>query len=396
MTTLSIFQPEITTLETQLTALQTQLEELRQAEDIATQLLSTLADTLPRFEKLGAIARIKSALLGLFGETDAPKLENFMNEVPAAKPTTEEIFDAEVLPQQAQERRNPVRDRFSKVLGFEYRDCSLSFVRDYLLNNSETFMQAAHWESLTGKAFWDACDAYLDKYEAKKAESRQTTIEDAIAEVQQQPAEPAAPATVEPAAEPEQMSAYIEQIFLTRTVAYQKKHTGEIVCAYIGSANQKLAQNWADCVQLWGCEAEVRKAKRMSAADIRWEVKIRKISKAQLDQIAANHTSPFQSVPQVARPAEKKNEDADQAGQSVTTGDAASEPKPQVSLVLGKADNIYTTYHVYLEGKEIGRVERMSATTNSWTVPRLPGDWESAEAAADALIAKREADKRLH
>ena len=330
MTTLSIFQPEITTLETQLTALQTQLEELRQAEQTAAQLLATLADSLPRFEKLGAIARIKTAVLGLFGETDAPKLENLMT---AAEPTTEEIFAAEVLPHPA-------------------------------------------------------------------PEPKQLTIEGAIAEASQPTAEPAP--SIEPAAAPaEQVSQYIEQIFLTRTVAYQKKHTGEIVCAYIGLNTQKLAQNWAECVQLWGCDAEVRKAKRMSAADIRWEVKIKKISKAQLDQIAANHTSPFQSVPAASGsrlPEEKKPES--QPNPSLPNGgatsDASNAAKPQVSLVLGKADNIYTTYHVYLEGKEIGRVERMSATTNSWTVPRLPGDWESAEAAADALIAKREADRKLH
>ena len=317
MTTLTIFQPEITTLETQLTALQAQLEEVRQADDIASQLLSTLADTLPRFEKLGAIARVKSAVLGLFGGTIAPKLENFVTEVPAAKPTeptTEEIFNAEVLPE---------------------------------------------------------------------------------------PTEP----TVEADATVEQMnqSKYVEQVNLNRTVAYQRRHDGEIICAYIGSANQKLAQNWAGTLELWGCRVEVRKAKRMSAADIKWEVKIWNISAKQLQQVADNHTSPFQSVPapQTTRLApEKKN--ADQPNPSAPAGgeqNAAetpkSEPKQHVALVLGKSDNIYTTYHVQVGDRTIGRVERLSATSE-WSVPGVPGTWESKEAAADALIAKREADRKLH
>jgi hypothetical protein len=322
MTSLTIFAPDITTLEAQLAALQTQLDELRQAEDIATQLLSTLADTLPRFEKLGAIARVKSAVLELFGDTTTPKLESFVAEVP----TTEEIFDAEVMART---------------------------IEDAIASNTPSV----------------------------PAEADTPEVEPAP--------------TVEPVSETEQMN-YIELVELNPTVAYQRKHDGEIVCAYLGTANQKLANNWAECLQLWGCRAEVRKAKRLSDADVKWEVKIWGISNQQLDRIAINHTSPFQSVPQIARPAEKKSEDADLAGHSPMTGsDASSAAKPQVSLVLGKADNIYISYFVQVGDRTLGRVEKLSATSK-WSVPGTPGTWETREAAADALIAKREADRKLH
>lgn len=313
MTTLSIFQPEIVTIETQLTALQTQLDELRQAEDIATQLLSTLADTLPRFEKLGAIARIKEAVMGMFGETDAPNFQNFMTEVPAAtEPTSEEIFDAEVLP-----------------------------------------------------------------HTPEQAESR---VEEKT----------------------EQMN-YVELVELTPTLSYQRKHDGEIVCAYLGCVNQKLAKDWAECLVLWGCRAEVRKAKRLTGADIKYEVKIWNASIQQLDRVAANHTSPFQSVPapQTTRQApEKKNETA--PNPSALNGGATSDEKndadnaaPQVSLVMGKADNIYLSYFVMEGRKTYGQVQRLSAE-GKWSIAGMPGTWDTAEEAADALIAKREADKKLH
>ena len=358
MTTLTIFTPEITTLETQLTALQTQLEELRQAEDIATQLLSTLADTLPRFEKLGAIARIKTALLGLFGETDAPKFENFLTEVPAAvSPTIEEIFDAECLPQPA-----------PKQLTIEGAIASATPTPDVPSDPS----------TLT--------DAELNELETVLAGDTPLL-------------EPAP--TVEPVSATEQMN-YIELVELTPTLAYQRKHDGEIVCAYLGSANKRLAEQWQDLLVIWGCDAQIRtQPKRLTGRDIKYEVKIRKITSSQLDTLKATHSSPFQGVPAPKATAQPKkpNESDAPHGQTPTGGsenDADNAVKPQVSLVLGKADNIYTTYHVYVEGKEVGRVERMSATTNSWTVPRLPGDWDSAEAAADALITKREADKKLH
>jgi hypothetical protein len=310
MTSLSIFQPEIVTIETQLTALQTQLEELRQAEDIATQLLSTLADTLPRFEKLGAIARIKTAVLGLFGD-EAPKFENFMTEVPATNPTTEEIFDEEALP-----------------------------------------------------------------HTPEQAESR---VEETAEQVN-----------------------YIELVQVNPTLAYQRKHDGEIVCAYLGCVNQKLAKDWAETLELWGCGTEVRKAKRLTGADIKWEVKIRKISSDRIDTLALAHTSPFQSVPapQATRQQVKKSETA--PSPSALNGGAPSDEKndasnaaPQVSLVLGKADNIYISYFVMVGSSTIGRVERLSATSK-WSVPGMPGIWETKEEAADALIAKREADRKLH
>lgn len=320
MTTLSIFQPEIVTIETQLTALQTQLEELRQAEQTATQLLAALADTLPRFEKLGAIARIKEAVMGMFG---APKFENFMTEVPAAiSPTTEEIFDTECLPQ------------------------------------DET------------------------------------------------PAEPTVEETVE------QVN-YIELVQVNPTLAYQRKRDGEIVCAYLGCVNQKLAKDWAETLELWGCGTEVRKAKRVSGADIKWEVKIWKISSDRIDTLALAHTSPFAGVPSASKAPEKKPAPDAQAGlSSQNSGEQSAErnsvepsvqEKPQVSLVLGKADNIYISYFVQvgdtadatLRDRTVGRVEKMSASSK-WSVPGIPGTWETKEEAADALIAKREADRKLH
>lgn len=315
MTSLSIFQPEITTLESQLTALQTQLDELRQAEDIASQLLSTLADTLPRFEKLGAIARIKTALLGLFGETDAPKLENFMTEVPAAtEPTTEEIFDAECLPQ------------------------------------AET--------------------------------PTEPTVEETVEQVNQQN--------------------YIELVELTPTLAYQRKHDGEIVCAYLGSANKKLAEQWEELLTLWGCDAQIRtQPKRLTGRDIKYEVKIRKITSSQIESLKATHSSPFQGVPAPKATAQPKkpNESSAPHGLTPTGGsenDASNAAKPQVSLVLGKADNIYLSYFVMVDTRTIGTVEKLSASGN-WSTPLLKGQqFDTPEAAADALIAKREADRKLH
>lgn len=63
--------------------------------------------------------------------------------------------------------------------------------------------------------------------------------------------------------------------------------------------------------------------------------------------------------------------------------------------MIGKADNIYISYFVMVGSRTIGRAERLSATSK-WSVPGMPGIWETPEAAADALIAKREADRKLH
>jgi hypothetical protein len=69
---LSIFNDEITTLETQLTAIANRINDLRQAETKAEQATATLTDLINTVSPLGKLGDIKRLVLSLFTDNNEP------------------------------------------------------------------------------------------------------------------------------------------------------------------------------------------------------------------------------------------------------------------------------------------------------------------------------------
>ncbi|MFP5273962.1 hypothetical protein [Coleofasciculus sp.] len=70
-------------------------------------------------------------------------------------------------------------------------------------------------------------------------------------------------------------------------IYYQRKFNGEIVCSYIGFSSKEVALSWLDFLKSLG-QAELRQAKRLKEQGYEYEVKIRGVSKSQLERIKNN------------------------------------------------------------------------------------------------------------
>lgn len=276
MTTVSIFQPEITDLEAQINAFQARLAELQQAEFIAQGAMQALTGALAEFEKLGALPKFKSAVLSLLGGSPSPE------------PT-------------------PGKD----------------------IHNPDTLevVQAADNPKLRFEDF------------VTEVAPKQLTIEEVIESAIADNELPASPSTTEQQLDKleeelagEQMN-YTELRHLTSTLAYFRKYDGEIQAAYLGCNSKKLADAWVKQLILWGCDAEARKAKRLQGEGISYEVKIRKIDGDRLEKLASYTRESFRHPDVIAsegRPPKKSSAptEATTSSESLETQNDAIAEKP--------------------------------------------------------------------
>lgn len=226
---------------------------------------------------------------------------------------------------------------------------------------------------------------------------------------------------------------FAELVTLNSTVAYQRKRDGEIICAYLGTSSQKLAKDWAELLILRGHDTEVRKAKRLSGEDIKWEVKIKRISLEALQRLNEQHSSPFEPAinPEKkpdspsAEPTPNSaptNSDADgtdsiaesSSAASNDNGETATEASNSASFDPADTDDFYFVrpsqfdalcpdWDVYLkpDNKYVGRVRR-HLKKDAYQHSLLRGAewqqsyWPSAEEAAIALLRCKEAQQTLH
>ena len=70
-------------------------------------------------------------------------------------------------------------------------------------------------------------------------------------------------------------------------IYYQRKFNGEIICSYIGFSSKEVALSWLDFLKSLG-QVELRKVKRLKEEGYEYEVKIRGVSKSQLERIKNN------------------------------------------------------------------------------------------------------------
>lgn len=118
---------------------------------------------------------------------------------------------------------------------------------------------------------------------------------------------------------------YAQTEYLNDTVCYIKKFNGELLAGYIACAKRELATDWTECLSLWGCRAEARKAKRFGKG-IKWEVKVTKISMEQLLTIANHHGSLYDSVPKPLEQLNMKNRSVNGNGETdATTTESVTE-----------------------------------------------------------------------
>jgi hypothetical protein len=80
--------------------------------------------------------------------------------------------------------------------------------------------------------------------------------------------------------------AYIELVAHpeNKAITYQRKHDGEIICAYIGFRTKAIAQSWMNFLEAITARVELRQAKRMQG--FRWEMKVKGMSIQQIERLA--------------------------------------------------------------------------------------------------------------
>jgi len=175
---------------------------------------------------------------------------------------------------------------------------------------------------------------------ALKPVRQPSPVEETIDDDQWPEVDPVAPVVEQPTVETAPKTTdndYAQTEYINDIVCYIKKHNGEILAAYIGTATKKLASEWADLLILWGCNAEARKALRIGKG-IRWEVKITKISMEQLITVANNHPGLYSSVPQGNQEYTKKLTNGNEKT-GVNSSDL-NQPQPQSNLPKESAEII--------------------------------------------------------
>ncbi len=68
-------------------------------------------------------------------------------------------------------------------------------------------------------------------------------------------------------------------------IAYQRKHDGEIICAYIGFRTKALASSWKQALEVLTSSVEMRQGKRLEG--FKWELKAKGLSIAQINRLAS-------------------------------------------------------------------------------------------------------------
>ncbi|MFB2877179.1 hypothetical protein [Floridanema aerugineum] len=333
---LSVFATELTTTQSELEtllakvdALRGQMKSLKANQAKVSKFIDNCKNLLTELPEL-AIAELKKEILSLFPSYQAETKEsapvnevfpNFVTEVPKTEFTTPEIAKTEEVkdrwnpahfePMEYQAENNgqfnllqptttepPEPDDYSNLQDFEaaweawekkeVAVCSAPLPQDNLID-----LSGESWEQLkVSLKPIHVSKPQTASFLIVKGEPTPVTEEAATDDDDQWPeVEP-----VTPEVEPPKENDFATTEYLNDTVMFIKKHSGEILAGYIACMNRGLASDWAECLNLWGCNAEFRKAKRFGKG-IQWEVKITKISIEQLITVANNHSSLYSSVP---------------------------------------------------------------------------------------------------
>lgn len=239
----------------------------------------------------------------------------------------------------------------------------------------------------------------------------------------QQSDSPPTPQTCEPESQPEPDQAkaypYCVTEYLNDTVMYIKKDDGELLAGYVATASRELATDWAECLSLWGCRAEARKAKRFGSG-IQWEVKATRISMEQLISIANHHGSLYDSVPkrveQLNMNGASENGNAETKETISESASETSSPDPEeeaienrlldslgVQLQLDNSDFTCPEWIIWFDSgdtkRAIGRIRKhLTREQNPWLHSELTGyeisrnlGYPDKYSAARALVAKYQA-----
>lgn len=298
-TELNSTQSELETLLAKVSALRGQMKSLKANQARVSKFIDNCKNLLAELPEI-AIAEFKKEILSLFPSEPEPTeiFTNFVTEVPETEVTTPEIAKTE----EVKDRWNPAHFGELKFNAETNGQLNLLLIADEEPPEPDDYPNLQDYEAAW--AAWEKrladvapaneklIDLSRENWEQLKAALKPvrqpSPVEETIDDDQWPEVEPA-PKTTD--------NDYAQTEYINDTVCHIKKYDGEILAAYIGTATKKLAQEWADLLVLWGCNATARKAERIGRG-IRWEVKVTKISMEQLITVANNHPGLYSSVPQ--------------------------------------------------------------------------------------------------
>lgn len=274
----SIFQPEITTLESQIAALQAQITAhtdrialLNETDLVAGSSLEALRGAIAKVAALApdAIATLKSAVLGLFAGND-PNGGNRNGNQPIA-PAPQPGFDNRTLHQKTLEdcrafAAGDIQDDEKPRDNRTLHELALDACREYAQEQAIAVTEALNGQSTQ----WASCICcQLEDCPTSSLTGQSVELTCVVSDAPKEPE-------------------YVELVPLTHLVAYQRKTTtGEILCCYVGGNNKTRLRDWCSwlCVQhSVGSGFEVREAKRLTG--FKWEAKIWGMSLKQIQRLA--------------------------------------------------------------------------------------------------------------
>ena len=270
---LSIFQPEVSTLESQVGALQAQIAAhterislLNETEQLAGGSLEALKGAIQKVSALApsALANLRAAVLNLFSGSDNSSEDGNGNTPVNPAPQSSDdggLWSARAV---SEEPLNGQSCEWASSLCCQLADAPQSSLQGQSVDLAQVAL------SRDGFKYIDD-DAITITSEALKGQSvdMASVVSDA----------------------PEEMP-YIDLIPVTHLVAYQRRQDGEIICCYLAGNNKNRLKDWGS----WLCNQhsvgsgfEFREAKRMTA--YKWELKIWGMSIKQIQRLAETDTA---------------------------------------------------------------------------------------------------------
>lgn len=261
---LSTLDSEIAQLQSLIEAKRQQQEVLTSAENLASEALSRLTQALFKIEEIApsAIASLKSAVLGLFDNGDNGTGDDGGNQptdpTPDSDPTPDEpellclngitgdcLTTADLSGEWEPERDAPLAD--DHILQSE----------NPLIGQTCTINPDLYWAMTTapdGSAWEFASPLACLLWEDAPLLGQACVIE---------------------------TTPYVELVKVCDALFYQRKHDGEIICAYFGFRTKALAQSWLHFFEAITSKVELRQAKRL---EHKWEIKVKGLSIKQIDR----------------------------------------------------------------------------------------------------------------
>ncbi|MBD1942505.1 hypothetical protein H6F50_09075 [Coleofasciculus sp. FACHB-712] len=197
---------------------------------------------------------------------------------------------------------------------------------------------------------------------------------------------------------------YVALVEINSTISYQQKHSGEIVCSYLGCATNQLAKRWAEALELWGYRVEVRKAKRITGG--RWEIKFWGADLNRLNQLAESHPGFSSGVPAPKSPSLElvpsiPATSSENSTKCDATTPALESAEAQMEFVFTETPDscsLTPEFLVYTGDREfLGKV-RESLTLKGWLHKHANHNqpFPTREAAAADLYRRKMAEKEVH